>query len=336
MNGVPFSSVSELETLPCWPVPVQAIRPLTGLSGGSQLIQLCDGRRYIARAQNTQLQMQGVSRERERQILGAIREQVASATFFFPQVLFYNTDWLVVSWLEGEPWPNPLADDEAVQRHLVALMRRFHPIKTALQLDIPTRLHDYCQQLSAEKHPDILFSLYARFATLHSPRWWFPVLAHHDIHPGNLLSHGATLALIDWEYAAHSPLACELILLFEANGFNAAQRQQFCHYYAEALQADALDADGLSTDTLDQMPFVDANTAYARRESNKHSPNSLKHWLSRLQQDLASWQPWCEMLMAMWSAIRFEQTDEAQYALWRDNYLRAAEQSLGNAHQSSE
>ncbi|MGL4418052.1 MAG: hypothetical protein ACRCT0_11610, partial [Plesiomonas shigelloides] len=59
------------------------------------------------------------------------------------------------------------------------------------------------------------------------------------------------------------------------------------------------------------------------------SATAQEDWLHRLQQDIVSWQPWCEMLMAMWSAIRFEQTDDAQYAVWRDNYLKAAEQSLG-------
>ncbi|MHC8471054.1 phosphotransferase [Plesiomonas shigelloides] len=309
MNDAQDSLVHELKSLPCWPAPVQAIRPLTGLSGGSLLIELCDGRRYVARSQNAQLQMQGVSREREWQVLCAIGEQVASSDFL-PQVLFYNARWLVVSWLEGSPWPHTLADDACAQRHLVTLMRRFHPVDSELQLDIPSRLQFYRQQLSAEKQPDVLFSLCARFASLRSPSWWFPVLAHHDIHPGNLVSDGATLALIDWEYAARSPLACELILLFEANGFNRAQRQQFCRYYAETVYP--------------------TETVYAAdSECVGSSATALEDWLHRLQQDIVSWQPWCEMLMAMWSAIRFEQTDDAQYAVWRDNYLKAAEQSLG-------
>ncbi|MDA1381965.1 hypothetical protein PCI56_25990 [Plesiomonas shigelloides subsp. oncorhynchi] len=82
MNDAQDSLVHELKLLPCWPAPVQAIRPLTGLSGGSLLIELCDGRRYVARSQNAQLQMQGVSRERERQVLCAIGEQVASSDFY--------------------------------------------------------------------------------------------------------------------------------------------------------------------------------------------------------------------------------------------------------------
>ncbi|MGL4269506.1 MAG: phosphotransferase [Plesiomonas sp.] len=333
------ASVTELANLDIWPTAVREIRPLTGLSGGSLLVTLDNGQRYVARGQDPLLQMQGVSREHEAQVLNAIREQVTRleaeplGTNFLPRVIGQHPRWLIVSWLKGTPWSSDLATDEAAQQHLIALMRRFHPLDCPVSLEIPVRLHHYRQLLDLACHPRALFSLYECFTRQRPPRRWFPVLAHHDIHPGNLLCHGATLALIDWEYAARSPLACELILLFEANGFNAEQRTRFCEYYAHALYLYNASPDNTSP-VLQEAPVMTAPDGDAHRVNTQvNKSHANMQWLSQLHQDIRRWQPWCEMLMGMWSAIRFQQTGAAHYALWRDNYLAAAEQSLLVANQ---
>ncbi len=94
-----------------------------------------------------------------------------------------------------------------------------------------------------------------------------------DIHPGNLLTTGEELRLIDWEYAADGDIALDIAALFRSNGWSAEQQQRFLQHYAHQGYRD----------------------------------------VARLQAQVRRWLPWVDYLMLLWFEVRWQQSGDVEF-----------------------
>ncbi|MBO1519793.1 phosphotransferase [Oceanisphaera pacifica] len=100
-----------------------------------------------------------------------------------------------------------------------------------------------------------------------------PVLCHHDINAANVM--GSRPWLIDWEYAAYGDAAFELAVISDSFGLDLCQQQMLLTAYNRAT------------------------------DSGGGHQVSAARFQARL--------PWVHWLTALWAALQYQQTTNAEY-----------------------
>jgi thiamine kinase len=149
----------------------------------------------------------GVDRDWEWQVLKA-----ACAADLAPAVEHFDPrrGVLITRWEAGESWSEAAVRRPTNIRRMAGLMRRIHalPVPAPARLMSPARWIDYYRVgdhagAAAALRPTAAL----RLAVLARLPMAAPALCHSDLHPLNLIDRGASLILLDWEYAhASDPL----------------------------------------------------------------------------------------------------------------------------------
>jgi thiamine kinase len=168
---------------------------------------LRDGAAYAMRVAAANLYALGVDRDWEAQVLKA-----ACAADLAPAVEHFDArrGILITRWEAGRSWSRAAVRRPTNIRRMAVLMRRIH----ALPVPSPPRVMSPAQWIDhywVGAHPGAAASLRPtaalQLAALARLPMAAPALCHSDLHPLNLIDRGASLILLDWEYAhASDPL----------------------------------------------------------------------------------------------------------------------------------
>lgn len=149
----------------------------------------------------------GVDRQWEGQVLKA-----AGAADLAPAIEHFDPrrGILITRWETGQSWSQAAARRPTNIRRMAALMRRIHalPLPAPPRLMSPAKWIDYYwvahhAGAAAALRPTAAL----RLAVLARLPMTAPALCHSDLHCLNLIDRGASLILLDWEYAhASDPL----------------------------------------------------------------------------------------------------------------------------------
>jgi thiamine kinase len=186
--------------------PVEIQRSGGGLVNETYRV-LRDGAIYAIRVAAANPYDLGVDRDWEAQVLKA-----ACAADLAPAVEHFDArrGILITRWEAGQSWSETAVRLPANIRRMAGLMRRIHalPVPTPARLMSPGKWIDYyrtgVQSGAAEALRPAAARQLAMLALLPAEA---PALCHSDLHPLNLIDRGASLILLDWEYAhASDPL----------------------------------------------------------------------------------------------------------------------------------
>jgi thiamine kinase len=186
--------------------PVEMHRSGGGLVNETYRV-LRDGTAYALRVAAANPYELGVDRHWERQVLEA-----ACAAHLAPAVEHFDParGVLITRWQAGQSWTAAAVRRPANIRRMAGLMRRIHalPVPTPARLMPPAKWIDY---YSSGAHSGAAAALRPaaalRLEMLARLPVEAPALCHSDLHPLNLIDRGASLILLDWEYAhASDPL----------------------------------------------------------------------------------------------------------------------------------
>ena len=168
---------------------------------------LRDGVTYALRVVAANPYDLGVDRDWEGQVLKA-----ACAADLAPAVEHFDPrrGILITRWEAGQSWSEAAVRRPTNIRRMAGLMRRIHalPVPTPARLMSPAKWIDYYWAgahagAAAALRPTATLQL-ALLARLPMAA---PALCHSDLHSLNLIDRGASLILLDWEYAhASDPL----------------------------------------------------------------------------------------------------------------------------------
>ncbi|MEA1064830.1 thiamine kinase [Erwinia sp. HR93] len=176
------------------------ISGMQGLSGCSYRLTI-DSVTLAARCRSAEA-LPGVSLARQYRALSHLPQGIA------PRPIGLNRDWLLTSWLPGSV--SPIITPISALARILRDLHQLPPFGWAVNLTgllerwwllaAPARRSQqwlrWLHRLQARGEPHPL-----RLAPLHM-----------DIHAGNIISNGAHLQLIDWEYAGDGDIALELAL----------------------------------------------------------------------------------------------------------------------------
>ncbi|MGL5584534.1 MAG: phosphotransferase [Plesiomonas sp.] len=244
--------IAQILALPCWHnLKVISVVPLAGLSGGSFQIRLENNLILVARKGGNPARQLGICRSQESQILTLLAANPDTA-HRAPALFYHSPQWSILSWVAGDICRSDYLQHQQGLQALAVCLQSVHqslchcvpqpevsgnlPYSKCSEITVPTfnikqRLALYWQNISPQRKTPLLQQAYHTLSVQNTPRLQMPVLAHHDLHPANMVLTPTGLALIDWEYAAINALACEILLLCDANQFSAQQLQHFLQYY---------------------------------------------------------------------------------------------------------
>jgi thiamine kinase len=186
--------------------PVEIQRSGGGLVNETYRV-LRDGATYAMRVAAANLYALGVDRDWEAQVLKA-----ACAADLAPAVEHFDArrGILITHWEAGQSWSGAAVRRPTNIRRMAGLMRRIHalPVPTPPRVMSPAKWIDY---YSVGAHSGVAAALRPtaalQLAVLARLPMAAPALCHSDLHPLNLIDRGASLILLDWEYAhASDPL----------------------------------------------------------------------------------------------------------------------------------
>lgn len=251
---------------------------IAGLSGTNWKIKLGENT-FLAREINVNKAELGINRVIEYDILDSISDlQIA------PRPLYLSDNWLFVEWLESDFNTNELTLAQLEISSLAALIAKIHSQKSiAPVLDIVKRFKYLYTFISPTRSSKVLHMIHNYFICSPPPTHSKLVLAHMDIHLGNLVVNKGILKLIDWEYAATVD-----------------------EHLALAVTIDALKLD--HTRALDLLSFYN---------SYVNLPLSRKD-LIILYDMIMLWHPYILYLQLLWYEIRFNQTTDDFYLAHAD------------------
>ena len=149
----------------------------------------------------------GVDRDWEARVL-----ERAAAADLAPIVEYFDpkSGTLITRWEAGQSWSPAVVRRQVNISRIAALMRRIHalPVPLPARLMPPAKWIDYYSVGAREGAGAALRPAASRqLAALAQLPAAAPVLCHSDVHSLNLIDRGASLILLDWEYAhASDPL----------------------------------------------------------------------------------------------------------------------------------
>lgn len=248
------------------------IKALSGASGGSFYAEATANIKLIARFAGKDQRLLGINRQKERKILHQLTQFIAA-----PKVLGANNDWLLLEWMEGKAVTDTTYSLLELYQPLSRILASLHssPL-SGYTLHLKQHLASYWYQIDRRRLSANWLNLHHFFQHACQPKTSKKVLAHLDIHSGNvLLTDNETLRLLDWEYAADCDLAFALATLFATNSWDENEQSQFLQHYCQQLHA--------------------YNDFY------------------KLNQQVLLWQPWVNYMRMMWYEVRWMQTKDPQY-----------------------
>ena len=160
---------------------------------------------------------------------------------------------LVMQWVEGRPWNSSDPGKPSNVSRMVDLMRRIHalPMPTPARLMSPAMWIDrYCAAAvrTAGRKPGaaavresaaaLRTAAAVRLAALAALPTVDAVLCHSDLHALNLIDRGASLVLLDWEYAHATDPLWDLAGWSTNNDFSAEQMHDLLESYARRPPTD--------------------------------------------------------------------------------------------------
>lgn len=209
--------------------PVRSVTPLAGLTGGSRLITLTNGEKWVWRQQTVQATAYGVNYYQEAQLLQAL-----DFLPFTPKPYFFTAEFSLLSFQNGTV---PTAFNDKLLCQLAHQLATLHTLDLQTitlstpiaKLDLAQRCRFLWQRLPTpmQARPELAppFEAISPFSQ---------AICHHDLHLGNLVEQGDRLFIIDWEYAAISDPALEIALFLNSNRLSSAQQALFFqHYFAK-------------------------------------------------------------------------------------------------------
>ncbi|MGL5006772.1 MAG: phosphotransferase [Plesiomonas sp.] len=242
--------ILQILALPCWHnLKVSSVVPLMGLSGGSFQIRLENNTLFVARRGGEHAKQLGICRTQEQQVLRYLA--IDPHTAYRAPTLFYDSpQWSILTWVIGNICPVDYLQHKQGLQQLATCLQAVHHCTLSLSpmllkqsvpvFDIKQRLALYWQHTVSSRKTSDLQQLYNAFSVQKPPCLSMPILAHHDLHPANMVLTSTGLALIDWEYAAVNALACEMLFLCDANQFSVEQLHVFLQYYLPDQQIQSL------------------------------------------------------------------------------------------------
>ena len=219
----------------------QALALIPGFAGSTVLHQLSNGptnssfllergdEKFVLRLDKPAARELGLGRENEEQVLSVLAE--AGLT---PLPVYYNVSSgiLLRPWLEGRTWTVEDMSDKDNLSRLARLLRQLHTVTPAGNLFDPLEAAwRYAQQLGSGKPAGIIER--AEQLANELAGWpGAPVLCHNDPVCHNILE-GASLVLIDWEYAAVGDRYFDLAVVLQHHGVDDALSRWFLENYLD-------------------------------------------------------------------------------------------------------
>jgi thiamine kinase-like enzyme len=145
---------------------------------------------------------------------------------------------LVMRWVDGRLWNSSDAGKPSNVSRMADLMQCIHalPIPAPARLTSPAMWIDrYCAAGAAavgEAAAALRTAADVRLAALAALPTVDAVLCHSDLHTLNLIDRGASLVLLDWEYAHATDPLWDLAGWSANNGFSAGQMHDLLESYA--------------------------------------------------------------------------------------------------------
>ena len=174
----------------------------------------------------------GVDREWELQVVHA-----AASAQLAPELVYADTaqGTLVSRWADGHGWGEHEVRSPAGMRRMTDVLRQIH----ALNPDGPRRsmqpaawIEFYAERQAPTSRLRVEFARRANvclvFLVEHDLA---PVLCHSDLHAQNIVDDGASLRLLDWEYAHFSDPFWDIAAWCANNDFDEPARRCFLDAY---------------------------------------------------------------------------------------------------------
>lgn len=219
----------------------QALALIPGFAGSSVLQQLSNGptnssfllergdEKFVLRLDKPAARELGLDRENEEQALNVLAEAGLA-----PLPVYYNVSSgiLLRPWLEGRTWTAEQMKDKGNLSRLARLFRQLHSVAPAGNVFDPLgAARRYARQLGPGKPAGIIER--AEQLANELAAWpEAPVLCHNDPVCHNILE-GASLVLIDWEYAAVGDRYFDIAVALQHHGVEDASSRFFLETYLD-------------------------------------------------------------------------------------------------------
>nr|ELR5224796.1 thiamine kinase [Providencia rettgeri]ELR5256573.1 thiamine kinase [Providencia rettgeri] len=251
------------------------ITPLTGLSGGSYLLQCVQSNRtlqLVARANGETQSCLYVDRRKEARILRQLQPYT-----FAPTVVGYNAQWLLLAWCEGlHPGPSTFLSAD-FQCQLANTLAQLHcSALFGYRLQLRDEIAHYGYLVDTKRLSPRWKKLHRHFLSTALPKTLKLAPAHMDVHPKNIIStHTGEFMLLDWEYAANTDIAFSLETYFQFNSLTDKQR----HFFL--------------------MQYCDVQSAYRDKQ--------------QLAQHCQLWEPWVKYMTLMWYEVQWNKSQLSHF-----------------------
>ncbi|WP_413285943.1 phosphotransferase [Vibrio sp. MA40-2] len=171
---------------------------------------------YVWRSVSNQLFYFSVSRQKEYQVLQALKE-----CRFAPDPIYLSEQGLLVEWIEGRVSEKTLTESQLIQAlcsiHDVTLHDKSLPL-----FSFTAKVDGYWHKLNPEFKTANRQKVYNQYRTLPSIPTVEPVLCHFDLASYNIVITKQGLRIIDWEYAAVGDPRMDLAMTIELSDHNIA------------------------------------------------------------------------------------------------------------------
>lgn len=260
----------------CFPninVKTWEVTPLAGLSGGTYHLR-SHTLNLIARAQSQAQTALFVNRRKEARVLHQLQHFGQA-----PKVLARNSDWLLLSWCDGQQPSDTQFLTPTFQSLLAATIAKLHtqPLLT-YRLQLRQEIAHYGYLVDPKRQGPRWHRWHHHFLSAPMPRVLKLAPAHMDIHKGNIVcTESGQLVLLDWEYAANTDIGLSLETYFQANQLNTTQRDFFLSEYCNKYHA-----------------YGD---------------------VERLAHQCRLWTPWVKYMMLMWYEVQWNQSQNNDFLL---------------------
>jgi thiamine kinase len=219
----------------------QALALIPGFTGSSVLQQLSNGpthssfllergdEKFVLRLDKPAARELGLGRQNEAQVLRVLAEAGLA-----PLPVYDNVPGgiLLRPWLEGRTWTVEHMKDRDSLSRLARLLRQLHTVAPAGNVFDPLgAARRYARRLGPGK-PAGIIERAEQLANALAGWPEAPVLCHNDPVCHNILE-GASLVLIDWEYAAVGDRYFDLAVALQHHGVDDALSRCFLENYLD-------------------------------------------------------------------------------------------------------
>ncbi|MDV7103040.1 phosphotransferase [Vibrio sp. TH_r3] len=169
---------------------------------------------YVWRSVSNQLFYFSVSRQKEHQVLQALKE-----CHFAPDPIYLSDQGLLVEWIEGSVGEKSLTESQLIRAlctiHDVTLDDKSLPL-----FSFTAKVDGYWHKLNPKLKTANREKIYNQFRTLPAIATVDPVLCHFDLAGYNIVTTKQGLKIIDWEYAAVGDPRMDLAMAIELSDLN--------------------------------------------------------------------------------------------------------------------